>query len=288
MDKVTPIHEQIAEYIVYCERVRVMSEQTMKSKYHIFKHFEEDCGVNDLKDFDNQKMNKWIANQVASGIAGRTVNGRMNHVVAMIKYHREMGMMIPIKLPLIQKVPEMPPKRKFYSREQIAEVIKHADDVSGLLIRIAFDTGMRISELTNLQLSDFSGSRINYIGKGKKGRQSFICPDTLAELQKYCLKNNIKRYLWPSPVVFGGEKPYNVCEIRRIMRVPFYAAGYNDFYPHSLRHSFGTDIQRSGATIAEAQQLLGHSKIETTERYLHCLDNQLEELFLKLKLPIYS
>jgi site-specific recombinase XerD len=280
--KTSPIQRQLNEYLNYCELVRVMSKQTMMSKKHILTHFSKECGVSDLQEFDNQKMNKWIASQVASGITGRTVNGRMNHVVTMIKYHREMGMIIPIKLPLVLKVPERPPRRKFYTREQIEKVLKVSNDIEWLLIRIKFDTGMRLSELTNLRLVNFNGHEVKYIGKGSKARKSFICEDTHKRLQEYCEEYKIDDFLWRSPASRKGL-PYSTDEIRYIMRRPFYAVGYMDFYPHALRHSFGTDIQKNGATVAEAQQLLGHSKIETTERYLHGLDDKLEELFVKYK-----
>lgn len=277
-----PIYEQLQEYLNYCEFVRVMSKQTIASKKFILRHFENDCGVDDLRKFDNQKMNQWIAGQVKSGIAGRTVNTRLNHIVTMIKYHREMGMLIPIKLMLVQKVPELPPRRTYYSREEINKVLEISNDTQWLMIRIAFDTGMRLSELTHLRIQNFEGNRVDYVGKGSKARRSFICNDTLERLDLYCRSHGIDDYLWRSPSKDDGS-PYCLDEMRYIMRKAFDRAGIDGFYPHALRHSFGTDIQCNGATVAEAQQLLGHSQIETTERYLHDLDNKLGDLFMKYK-----
>ena len=275
------IYSQVDEYLDYCENVRGMSKQTMASKAFILNHFKVECGVDDLAEFDNHAMNAWIAFQSSLGVSGRTINTRMAHVIALVKYHREMGLDIPIRLTFVQKVPELPPRRNYYTRGQITEALSCANDMEWLMIRICFDTGMRLSELTNLRVSNFAGNRIVYIGKGRKRRESFICNDTLYRLNEYCEKHGIVDYLWPSPVDIS--QPYSTDEVRYIMGRPFRRASITGFHPHALRHSFGTDIQLHGASAAEAQQLLGHSKLETTERYLHGFDNQLSELFRKYK-----
>ena len=69
--------------------------------------------------------------------------------------------------------------------------------------------------------------------------------------------------------------------MRRRLREPFYAAGFTDFYPHALRHSFATHLQQRGASVAEIKEMLGHESIATTERYLHSFDGKLEQLFNK-------
>lgn len=67
------------------------------------------------------------------------------------------------------------------------------------------------------------------------------------------------------------------------MREAFTEAGFDDFYPHALRHSFATDIQNKGAELLEMQMMLGHSNAQTTERYLHGLDGRQQALFSKYK-----
>ena len=281
--KTSIIQRQTKEYLNYCEFVRNMSPQTIRSKkWLLLRHFSQECCVSDLQELDNSHINKWIAKQIARGVSGRTVNGRLSHIKAMIKYHRDMGLKISVKLPLIVKVKELPPRQVFFTRAQIHKALKYANDLEWLLIRICFDTGMRLGELTYLKLENVSGCELRYIGKGRKARRSFICQDTRDRLEAYCIKYEIQDYLWKSPMRWDGL-PYSLEEIRRLMKRPFEYAGLKGFYPHALRHSFGTDIQRNGASIPEAQKLLGHSKYETTERYLHNLDNRLGELFAKYK-----
>jgi integrase/recombinase XerC/integrase/recombinase XerD len=274
-----PIDAQINEYMEYCEFARQMSQMTIRSKRHTYRHFARDCGVDDLKKLDNKAFNQWIAKQSSKGAGARTINTRMAHIKAMLRYHRDMGLKMPIKLPHIKKLKEGPVRRVFYTRDQIEKALKYTDDLSWLLIRICFDAGLRISELRNLRLDNLFGRRIKFVGKGFKPRESYIGQDTYDKLQKWVAENNIKDVMWVTP----KGRQYSVDELRIRMRKPFNEAGFDDFYPHALRHSFGTDIQQKGATLLEMQKMLGHSNAETTQRYIHGLDGQLENLFDKYK-----
>ncbi len=276
-----PIHAQIDEYLEYCEFTRQMSKMTINSKRHTYKHFIEDTEINDLRELDNKAFNRWIAAQSSHGASARTINTRMAHIMAMLRYFREMGLNMPIKLPLIKKLKEGPVRRVFYNREQIEKALSYADEMAWLLIKISFDAGLRISELRNLRLDNLFGNRIKFIGKGFKPRESYITTDTYNKLRAWIRDNGIKDAIW----INQRGRQYSVDELRILMRKPFHKAGFMDFYPHALRHSFGTDIQQKGATLLEMQQMLGHSNAETTQRYIHGLDGQLENLFVKYHEP---
>lgn len=279
MTQIKPIYDQVNEYLDYCQFIRHMSKTTINSKSHTLKHFIKQSGINDLQELDNRAFNRWISSQSDLGVSARTINTRMAHIMAMLRYHREMGVNMLIKLPLIKKLKEGPARRVFYSRQEIEKALLYADKMAWLLIRISFDAGLRISELRNLRLENFFGQRIKFVGKGFKPRESYIAVDTYQRLQEWIKDQQIKDTLWVNP----KGKQYSVDELRIRMRKPFHAAGFTNFYPHTLRHSFGTDIQKRGATLLEMQKMLGHSNAETTQRYIHGLDGQLENLFAKYK-----
>ena len=151
---------------------------TLNSKKHTYKHFIIESGCDDLSKLTNAQFNDWIKAQIKKGVSPRTINTRSAHLLAMLRYFREMGMNYPIKLPLIKKMKEGPCRRKFYTRAQINKALKLADEMGNLMIRICFDSGLRITELTNLRLDNFSGRRINFIGKGFKARESYISEET--------------------------------------------------------------------------------------------------------------
>lgn len=278
------LEQQIDEYLNYCQFVRGMSAETIKAKRFVYRHLIAESGVDNVRLLRNCDINRFIYSWSKSGLCGKTINNRITHIVAMLKYYRDMGEKIAVKIPLIPKAKEQQSRRVFYTRGEISEALRCADDITWLLIKIAFDTGMRISELTNLRLSDFSGNRVNYVGKGSKLRESYVSRETTRRLDRWCMDHNIHDddYLWASPAK-GYTLPYGTEAIRYMMRKPFREVGHNDFYPHALRHSFATDIQLNGAGILESKEMLGHSRIETTQRYLHGLDGSMNQLFAKYK-----
>lgn len=281
----TPLAKQLSEYLVWCEEVKRMSAQTLHGKRWTCDAILAEIPINDITELTNKHIDDWIALQTARGCSGRTINTRVTNLIAMLNYFLKMGINIPgTKILMITKVKEQPPRRNFYTREQIEQVLKYADQMEWLLIRICFDCGLRISELRNLRLENINGQMIKFVGKGSKARESYMREDTKARLDDWIARNQITDYLW---VRNNGYRnvPLSIEEIRHAMRKPFYAAGFKDFYPHSLRHSFATDIQSRGASLLEMQLMLGHSNAATTQRYIHGLDGQLEDLFKKYQDP---
>ncbi len=279
MAKTLEIYYQMEEYLNYCQFTRGMSQMTLKSKQHTYVHFIIDSECNDMRQLTNRGYDLWVEKQVNARVSNRTINTRTAHIKAWVRYCREMGMEIPIKLPLIKKRHEGKVTRVHYTKEEIDKVLTCADEVAGLLIRICFDAGLRISELAHLRLSNFKGQKIHFVGKGNKDRESYVTLDTYERLVDYVSKNGITDALWPGR--FGDTCSTDTLRIK--MRQAFMAAGFDDFYPHALRHSFATDIQSKGAELLEMQMMLGHANAQTTERYLHGLDGRQQALFSKYK-----
>lgn len=283
MKNLKSIDKQIDEYLNYCENVRRMSEQTLHSKRWICREFLKTIKIDSLSELSNKHINEWIAEQTARGCSGRTINSRLVNLVAMLRYFQDMGISFPkLKLRLITKCKEQPPRRVYYTREQIEQVLRYADHLEWLLIKLCFDCGLRISELRNLRLMNLNGRMVTFIGKGSKARESYMSKEAKNRLDDWIQRNRISDFIWVRTP--GKNEPMSVEDIRYLMRKPFYQAGFKNFYPHALRHSFATDIQKHGASLMETKEMLGHARIETTERYVHGLEGHLEYFFDKYKL----
>ena len=276
----TIFQKQINHYLNYCANVRKMSATTLTSKRSTLNRFAEITRCHSLKNLTNEVFNHWIEYETGHHVSPRSINTYNAIILAMVKYYREMGATIPLKTPLIKKLKEGSTRRNFYTHAQIQQVLKFADPKTALMIRICFETGLRISELTNLRLLNFTNCRINFIGKGNKPREVYISAATFQAMQQYIAQNQITDYLWAAK---PGKLPPTSHGIRKRLRRPFLKAGFPDFYPHALRHSFATDLQARGASIEEIREMVGHESIATTERYLHALDGHLSELFLKYR-----
>lgn len=282
MKNLKSIDKQIDEYLNYCENVRRMSEQTLHGKRWICREFLKTIKIDSISELSNKHINEWIAEQTARGCSGRTINSRLVNLVAMLRYFQDMGASFPkLKLRLIIKCKEQPPRRVYYTREQIEQVLKYADHLEWLLIKLCFDCGLRISELRNLRLMNLNGRMVTFIGKGSKARESYMSEEARSRLDDWIQRNRISDFIWVRTP--GKNEPMSVEDIRYLMRKPFYQAGFKNFYPHALRHSFATDIQKHGASLMETKEMLGHARIETTERYVHGLEGHLEYFFDKYK-----
>lgn len=270
---------QVEEYLEYCEKVRRMSVATMVQKRNVLERFVEVAKIHDLGEFTNSVFNAWTAHEVMRGVSARSINMYNVIVIAMVRYYRGIEVRIPLNLSLVKKMKEGEVRRKFYAREEVERVAGGADAQTGLIIKIMFETGMRIAEVTKLRLGDIEGRRISFIGKGQKPREVYIKSETLEQINQYVVKNKVKDYLWGNYQHGGNGEPPTVETIRKQLKKAFRVAGYMDFYPHALRHSFATDLQLKGASVAEIKEMIGHESIATTERYLHGFEGRLKELF---------
>ncbi len=277
------IYSEVEEYLEYCEKVRGMTVATIGMKKNVLARFVEVVGIDNLGGLTNRVFDKWLVHETSRGVSARSINMYNAVIVAMVRYYREMGMVVPLNLTLVKKLKEGEVRKRFFTAEEIDKVVSMADFQTGLMIRIMFETGMRIAEVSNLRLTNIDGRRIRFVGKGRKPREVYIRNETLELLRYYVKDFGVKDYLWGFYEHGGNGEAPTVNTIRNRLRRVFFEAGFTDFYPHSLRHSFATDLQRRGASVAEIKEMIGHENIATTERYLHGFDGKMRELFDKYR-----
>ena len=271
------IESEVGEYVEYCEKVRGMSITTMSMKKNVLWRFLDVVGVNSIEELSNFEFDKWVGCEVERGISAQSVNMYSAVVVAMVRYFKDMGVNVPLNLNLIKKMKVVVMKRKFYTREEIERVVELADVETELMILVMFETGMRISELTRLSTSEIEGRKISFVGKGKKTREVYMSALTAERFSDF-LGGRVG-YVWGFASL-NGEPP-TVNTVRNRLCSVFFEAGFDGFYPHALRHSFATYLQSRGASVAEIKEMMGHSSVATTERYLHGFEGRLRELFDK-------
>lgn len=277
------IEKQFEEYIEYCTVIRRMSPKTITTKKWVCKCLLEETEIDDIGKLSNSDVMAWMALQTRRGCAGRTINARLIHLIAMIHYFQDMGLAFPnLQIRMMTKVGEVPPRRVYYTKEQIEKVLSYADRLEWLCISLCYDCGLRISELRNLRLNNIDGQCIRFIGKGSKAREVYMSEETRARLDDWIESEKITDYLWVRKSRRPG-RPMTEGNLRYQMREPFEKAGIFDFYPHALRHSFATNICDNGAPLPIAQKMLGHSNLRTTERYVHTFDGHLKQYFDQYK-----
>lgn len=274
-----PIAKQLQEYYDYAQFTRNFSYDTMRNKVSSINHFVKWSKIENLSEITNDMINDWMKSQSINGCGPVTVNNRLKHLLVIIQYYKDYGMSIPgFFRPQIQKQKEDDPCRRAFSRETIYRALQFADRETWLMIKLAFDCGLRMKELRNIRLKDINQREIRIYGKGGKQRFVIISSEVEIRLHNHILRNNIRDYLWASAT--KPNSPKSAETIRRKMKAAFQAAGVYGFKPHELRHSYATDLKKLGASTRAIQYGLGHSTEQVTERYLHDLDSSdLQELY---------
>lgn len=147
------------------------------------------------------------------------------------------------------------------------------------LFRLVYATGIRLSEVTHLQLTDIDRVRrlINVrAGKGRKDRIVMFSEKLEATLSEYTTKYKPRRFLFEEPE--SGE-PLTTRTIQRVYSETTRFAGIQKRGGiHTLRHSFATHLLESGVDIRYIQQLLGHESILTTMRYTHVTADKIKAI----------
>lgn len=114
-------------------------------------------------------------------------------------------------------------------------------------------------------------------------REAYISEETKERLNDWIRRERITDYLWEMETATKVRHLLSVEEIRYRMRKPFYKAGFVNFHPHALRHSFATDIVEHGASLEITKEMLGHANVTITERYVHNFEGRLSEYFDQYK-----
>jgi site-specific recombinase XerD len=152
------------------------------------------------------------------------------------------------------------------------------------ILEVLFSTGLRVSELVSLNRKqlNFQRGELSVRGKGNKIRIVFLSPLASLSLKKY-----LQARTDVDPALFVREnKKIKTRDLRLTSRsiqriVKYYAlkAGLvKNVHPHTLRHSFATDLLMNGADIRSVQAMLGHSSITTTQIYTHITNPHLKKI----------
>jgi site-specific recombinase XerD len=158
--------------------------------------------------------------------------------------------------------------------------VKDARDKA--MLELLFSTGLRVSELTGLDIANVNLRSGEFSVRGKGGKIRLVF---LSDSAKKAIVSYLKKRTDLSPALFISFGKNKDCKrltprsVQRIVKKYATRAGIvKTITPHTLRHSFATDLLRNGADIKSVQAMLGHSSITTTQVYTHVTDKHLKEI----------
>lgn len=178
---------------------------------------------------------------------------------------------------------------KTLSEKQVDELLSapNTDDPVELrdkaMLEVLYATGLRVSELVGLKLSEVSLQQgvIRVTGKGNKERLVPLGEEAIAWLSDYLKQGRGLLLKQPNDVVFPSKRGTQMTRQTFWHRIKYYAGQIGikqDLSPHTLRHAFATHLLNHGADLRAVQMLLGHSDLSTTQIYTHVATERLQSL----------
>ena len=268
------------EFLNYIKNEKNYSKLTIKSYKE---DLEEFLFVTKLKDIyyaseiDIKKYYKYLYNKNNSTIS-RKISTRKNSNYSNI--------MTKFKLP--KKKKSLPSFLNYKDLEELISASSEGDfgERNKLIIEMFYATGVRVSELVNIKLSDidFSEKTIRIHGKGNKERFVFYgeyCEEALNlyinNLRRKLVDKNNNEFLFLNK--YGGK--ISDRSIRNIINTIIKETSIKmNIHPHTLRHTFATHLLSQGIDLKSVQFLLGHENLSSTEIYTHVTDEMLRNVYL--------
>lgn len=265
--------QELLEKVKIELRYRNYSPQTLDSYIGSLREFFGYLG-GDYEKFDEFKVKQYLVGLRDRGLAGATVNVRLN----AIKFFYENIVKVQFKLDLhfSRKANKLP---VVLSREEIARVIAVIkNDKHRLMVSLAYGAGLRVSEVVKLKVKsvDLASLQLNVReAKGQKDRITLI-PEKIQE--------DIARFMAgkrPDDYLFASERGGRLTErtAQNVFEKALKITGITkDATFHSLRHSFATHLLENGVDVRYVQELLGHQNIRTTQIYTHLTNMALKNI----------
>jgi len=302
-----PLSTYLIEFLEYLEIERNRSNKTLRNYDFYLKRFINWLGSNKKPEaIDAEKVRQyrlWLNRLVDTHNEPLKKNTENYHLIALrsfLKYlaKRDVMTMAPEKIELM-KMPDrevsflegsdldrlLAAPLKF---ENDSILIKYRDKA---ILEMLFSTGLRVSELANLKKDNVNLSREEFtvVGKGRKSRVVFLSEQAKYYLKKYLeVRKDLNPFLFISHDLKSKKEkndkiqPLTPRSIERLVQKYARAAGITKpVTPHTLRHSYATDLLQNGADIRSVQTMLGHSSITTTQIYTHITDKELKNIYKK-------
>ena len=287
------------DFLEYLEIEQNRSQKTIQNYDHYLTRLIDFAGDIEVADINPELIRKWrlwlnsLGTNVSDELGMTTQNYHLIALRSFLKFcaKRDIPALTADKIELART------KRKqvtFLNEDELERMFEQPDTstLAGLrdraILELLFSSGLRVSELAGLDKDHINLKRREFMvrGKGQKDRPIFISPEAAGWIQKYIDKRTdntrplFVRYSGSKKVDLSGN--FHRLTVRSVQRlVARYArlAGITKHVsPHTLRHSFATDLLMNGADLRSVQAMLGHSNIATTQIYTHVTDPHLREV----------
>lgn len=297
-----PLTKHIVDFLEYLELERGRAERTIRNYDFYLKRFAKWADDPKPKAIDRELVRQyrlWL-NRSVEGREGKLKKSTQNyHLIALRSFLKYLAKYDTETLPpeQVELAKQSTRDVEFLERDELERLLdapeEHSDGLIALrdkaILETLFSTGLRVSELANLEIEQVNLDRDEFTvrGKGDKPRIVFLSDDAKDALKLYLDKRkDVSEYMFVPHDRAKSDRqdrgPLSPRSIQRLIGKYGKAAGITkNITPHTMRHTFATDLLMSGADLRSVQSMLGHSSITTTQIYTHVTNERLKEVHKK-------
>lgn len=288
------------DFLEYLEIEQNRSQKTIRNYDHYLTRLLDFAGDIKVSDIDAELVRKWRLwlNRLGTNTSDELQKSTQNyHLIALrsfLKYcaRRDIPALTADKIELARTAR---PKVTFLTLEELERMFAQPDvsSLGGLrdraILELLFSSGLRVSELVGLDIDHINLKRREFMvrGKGQKDRPIFISEDAANWIQKYLDRRvDTTRPLF---IRYSGQRKVDTSgnfhrltarSVQRLVARHALSAGITKHVsPHTMRHSFATDLLMNGSDLRSVQAMLGHANIATTQIYTHVTDPHLKSVY---------
>jgi integrase/recombinase XerC len=282
-------------FLSYLEHQKRFSKHTLKSyskDLSMFIEFiSETFDLEELHEVHHSMIRSWVVEMVEEDYARTSIKRKLSALRSFYRFlQREDVIAVNPAAQVIVPKPEKKLLRVVSEDDMrfLLEELPFEDDPwsssQSLILDLFYQTGIRLSELINLRVSDYNhgASYIKVLGKRNKEREiplsSMLNSKMMNHLEAHRLKLNVFQESWFF-LSKNGKKLYPKLVYNSVNAYLGMVSGVEKKSPHVLRHSFATHLLNRGADINSVKELLGHSSLAATQVYTHNSIDRLKQMY---------
>lgn len=286
--------EFIDEFLDYLEYQKKYSLNTIEAYRRDIEEFEsyiKSKGVN-YKKMDYSDVTDYMIHLSGKKMSAASINRHLSSIRSFYAFLQKSNHVDNSPFNLITGPKKEKKLPNYLQYDEFLDLIKACDETNlgvrnRMILELLFASGVRVSELVNIKLSDidFKNREIKILGKGKKTRIVYFNKTCQEVMSKYVLnarqellKGKRSEYLLINHLGNNLTRR-GIADIldKLIMK----SSIKHKISPHTLRHTFATLLLNEGMDIREVQELLGHARLATTSIYTHVSNEELRRVYLQ-------
>lgn len=293
---------EVTNFLEYLEIEQNRSLNTIENYYRYLLRLEEFSPGITVEAIDKELLRKWriwlnrYVNEQGLSLSKTSQNYHLIALRSFLKFLSQKDS-APMESDKVQLARVKPKQVSFLSHEEVQRLLEQPVTTTPMglrdkaILELFFSSGLRVAELASLNRDQINIKRREFVvrGKGQKDRPVFISPSAATAVTNYLSSRTDNAQ--PLFIHYSGTQ--NMLEkgsylrlttrsIQRIVKKYALQAGITKkVTPHTLRHSFATDLLSNGADLRSVQSMLGHSNIATTQIYTHVTDQHLKKVYEK-------